>query len=143
MHTDAGLIQMVSQQALETWYAFRRPARSDPTKHALHDRAVATIGRDAPVRYLEFGVHQGGSLRRFAEAFRHPDARFVGFDSFVGLPEAWSGMAAGTFGTGGKPPQIDDARVSFVKGWFQNSAPDFLRSWEPCGPVLIHFDADL
>lgn len=41
-------------------------------------------------------------------------------------------------------PKIDDTRVTFVKGWFQNSVPEFLKDFSTdATTVLVHFDADL
>jgi hypothetical protein len=110
-----------------------------------------TIGADTPVLFLEFGVAHGGSLRQMADLFIHPASRFIGFDSFVGLPEAWLMHDRGAFSNLGMPPLIEDSRVSFVQGWFQNSVPPFidnLRLMKMHGnnaetATLIHFDADL
>ena len=38
---------------------------------------------------------------------------------------------------------MTDPRASFVKGWFQDTLPDFLRTHPISGTVLVHFDADL
>ena len=109
----------------------------------LYPFVANTIGPAAPLTYLEFGVFRGKSLSRMAELFTSPDARFVGFDSFQGLPESWVDMEAGTFSTNGKPPSIDDDRVSFVTGYFQDVFGDFIAGFEYKPPVLVHFDADL
>lgn len=144
-HSEAGLLSMTSSTAMETWYAPRAPEHQSPHKYDLHDFAVERIGRNANVHYLEFGVHEGAAIRRFASIFSNESARFVGFDSFVGLPEQWSDMTAGHFSTGGQAPQIPDDRVRFVKGWFQNTIGSewpYLAA-EPHDAVLVHFDADL
>ena len=109
----------------------------------LYPFVANAIGPDTPLTYLEFGVFRGTSLSRMAELFTSPDATFIGFDSFEGLPESWADMEAGTFSTNGKPPKIDDKRVSFVTGYFQNSFRDFIAGFEYKSPVLVHFDADL
>jgi hypothetical protein len=125
-------------------------ARKCKTREQVWDVAIGNIGPDTPVLYLEFGVFEGYSLRYFSQRFRHPDSRFFGFDSFEGLPERWGTMEAGTFSTAGRAPTIDDNRVSFVQGWFQDSVPPFLEKLDSMPSVhnknltlFIHFDADL
>jgi len=108
----------------------------------LYDFAARSIG-DGPITYLEFGVRGGASMRQMAQRFRHPDTRFVGFDSFEGLPEQWGRYEKGHFSTGGKVPQSADKRMIFVKGWFQNTVPEYLAAHPVSGPVLVHLDADL
>ncbi len=100
--------------------------------------------RSEPIDYLEFGVMHGGSMRSWLEMNRHPDSRFFGFDTFTGLPEAWGWVApAGAFNCDGRPPDIDDQRVRFVTGLFQDTLPGFLKTFQPRSRVVIHHDADL
>ena len=107
------------------------------------------VGPDHEVLYLEFGVFEGYSIRYFSERLTHPNSKFVGFDSFEGLPERWEGKSKGHFSTRGKIPSIPDERVSFRKGWFSETLPVFLtefgdkHSIESSVSVIIHFDADL
>jgi O-methyltransferase len=97
-----------------------------------------------PIDYFEFGVHRGDSLRTWTTLNVNPQTRFFGFDSFEGLPEDWNEKKTkGTFGTGGKTPDISDPRVQFVVGWFQNVVPGFLKSYEPKNPLVLHNDSDL
>lgn len=99
-----------------------------------------------PTLWLEFGVWKGDSMRYFATLDKHPESRFIGFDSFEGLPEDWRGMAAERFDVGGAFPDIDDPRVRFVKGWFQNTLPGHLESIASEAidrKIIVHFDADL
>jgi len=87
-------------------------------------------------------------MSRMVERFPHPGARFVGFDSFEGLPEDWAQAGGrkerGFFSTGGQIPTISDPRVSFEKGWFQDTLPPFLAAHDLSGttPILVHYDAD-
>ncbi|MBV9992923.1 MAG: hypothetical protein JOZ72_16725 [Alphaproteobacteria bacterium] len=120
------------------------PAVLLPDRDALCDYVRATLG-DAPLTYLEFGVKGGRSFKRIAERFTHADARFIGFDSFEGLPEDWLFQPQGRFSTGGKPPDLRDPRMRFVTGWFQNALPGFLNENDIGGaaPLLVHYDADL
>ncbi len=117
-----------------------------PAREALWEEALRRLGGpDLPVTVVEFGVHEGVSLRWFAQRLTHPGARFLGLDTFTGLPEAWGAMPAGTFGTQGRAPQLDDARVTFLPGLFQDTAPALLEALRGTGdqPLLVHYDADL
>jgi O-methyltransferase len=96
-----------------------------------------------PLDYLEFGVFEGKSLACWCDLNANPRSRFFGFDSFEGLPEQWNGAPAGTYSASGKLPAIDDARVQFIVGWFQQSLPKFLATYRPENPLVIHNDSDL
>jgi O-methyltransferase len=104
---------------------------------------VAGLLGPGPIDYLEFGVHQGESIREWSELNTHPESSFVGFDSFEGLPENWGDMKAGHFSTGGKTPDIADTRVHFVRGWFQDTLDGFLRNFKPRHRLVINNDSDL
>jgi O-methyltransferase len=100
--------------------------------------------KNAPIDYLEFGVHRGASIREWLALNTNQDSRFIGFDSFEGLPEKWNEkMDKGRFDVGGAIPQVDDDRVRFVKGWFQHTLPDFLREFSPRSRLVINNDSDL
>jgi hypothetical protein len=100
------------------------------------------LDREA-IDYLEFGTAGGAALRWWLERNRNPASRFHSFDTFTGLPEDWGGIKAGTFTQGGRPPQVDDARVTFHVGLFTATLPGFLRA--PRGPrrLVVHVDPDL
>jgi len=138
------------EQAVERIYMPRQATAEVPAGALteLYDHAAAALG-DVPLLYLEFGVAGGRSISRMTERFHHRDARFIGFDSFEGLPEdwvkPWETQPRGTYSMGGRMPAIADPRVSFVQGWFQNTFPVFLAA-NPLGgrrPILVHYDADL
>lgn len=94
---------------------------------------------------FEFGVCNGGSVRTMLDSVQ--GQKIYGFDSFLGLPEAWTGQREhefpkGFFSTNGNVPNIKDKRVVFVKGFFDESLPVFMKSYS--GEVgLIHVDCDL
>jgi O-methyltransferase len=131
--------------ALKELY-YPQPAPLVASHHPeLWHYAADFVGRDEPVTYLEFGVANGRSIRMVAQEFPHPDSLFVGFDSFIGLPEDWMRLQRGAFDNSGKAPVVDDDRIRFVAGWFQNTLHESLEWLQPrlSGRVLIHFDADL
>jgi len=104
--------------------------------------AIAANVADEKVLYLEFGVFEGESMRFWSRALRNPGSRLHGFDSFKGLPESWTrGHERGRFSTGGRTPEIDDARVRFFKGWFDET----LRTYQPPSHdrLVINVDSDL
>src|SRR5689334_18531036 len=107
----------------------------------VHDEVCGGTAID----FLEFGVYKGHSIRFWSQMNRDPQSRLIGFDSFEGLPEYWSKKyPKGSHGdVAGALPQIDDERVSFVKGWFQNTLPGFLNEFTPRSRLVVHNDADL
>lgn len=132
-------------QAFTELYLPRRAPVTFPIlqKEKLYDLcAEALAGRLGT--YLEFGVYRGWSMFRMVQRFTNPEARFYGFDSFQGLPEQWGDMGVGHFSTEKQFPDIKDARVQFIAGWFQNTVSRFLHEHAPLPtPVLVNFDADL
>jgi len=143
--SEERLAKLTTHHAFESWYKPRLPPHTSVNHVELHRFAADHIGRETNLRYLEFGVYKGSSMKRATELYVNPQTRFVGFDSFQGLPERWLTMDTGHFSTGGEPPQIKDSRVQFRKGWFQNTVRDFLPALtpEPSKVTLVHFDADL
>ncbi|MDA8311312.1 MAG: class I SAM-dependent methyltransferase [Actinomycetota bacterium] len=111
-----------------------------PDRFAVFDVAIRRVIGSKPL-YLEFGVYRGRTMRYWASHLPSPQARLVGFDSFEGLPENWQPNAqAGAFSVG-RPPEIDDPRVSFVVGWFERTLP----SYEPPAhdQLIVNVDCDL
>lgn len=99
---------------------------------------------DGPIDYLEFGVWKGASIDTWRSLNLHSDSRFVGFDTFYGLPEDWDNAhPKGTFTTGGEPPSIDDTRVSFVKGLFQQTLREFVDATPPTRRLVVNIDCDI
>lgn len=143
---DSELRTVIRERALESVYWSRKaPVVLPKDRSAFYEFIAERIGAHVPIDYLEFGVAHGDSMRLMARHFLHPDTRFFGFDSFVGLPERWQHHEIGAFDNKGEPPRIDDQRVHFVKGWFQNSVPEFFRFFPRYEdrPVLVHINSDL
>lgn len=91
--------------------------------------------------YLEFGVHRGFSINIISE--RIGNNIIYGFDGFEGMPEKWiPRLEKGELSENGKLPKVND-NVRLVKGWFDETLPDFVskHSGEKCS--FIHIDSDL
>ena len=87
---------------------------------------------------LEFGVASGASINFLAGEL--PRETIHGFDSFEGLPEAWTGAYRKAHFA--QPLPTVEANVELVVGLFADSLPGFLRDHP--GPVsYLHVDCDL
>jgi len=101
----------------------------------LRRQAIQTA---PPGMMLEFGVWKGDWITRMSQMA--PSLHWYGFDSFEGLPEAWSIRQAGFFALDALPAV--PANVTLVKGWFKDTLPKFLD--EHSGPLgFSHIDGDL
>lgn len=120
------------------------PAKTTITKSRfkIYDKLIEDI--DNPIDYLEFGVYQGETIKYWADKIKNSESRFFGFDSFEGLPETYNSThQKGSFSTCGKIPNTDDDRIKFIKGWFNDTFPEFLKSFDSKYQKIIHMDADL
>ncbi len=107
----------------------------------LFDFVGSQLG-NREVLYLEFGVFQGDATRHWSKLLLNPNSKLHGFDSFEGLPEDYvPGNLKGHFSTGGAVPQIEDSRVKFFKGWFEDTLPKY--KCPPHEVLVINLDADL
>ena len=98
------------------------------------------------INYLEYGVYAGGTIRWWSEKNGSKNSTFIGFDSFEGLPETWGGnFEKGTYDTGGQIPDINDERVIFKAGWFNDTLPKFIKTHTNLlsKEKIIHIDCDL
>jgi O-methyltransferase len=146
----------VGLTAVAYWVRFSRWCRTHPVPGVNNgndgrDRGWlyrSVMEREAldksPITYLEFGVYRGDSLRWWLEAISHPGSRFVGFDTFTGLPERWRPTEpAGHFNANGMVPDLKDLRCSFEVGLFQDALPPFVARTDLSGRVVINLDADM
>ena len=91
--------------------------------------------------YAEFGVYKGDSINRLARL--RPRQVFHGFDSFEGLPESWTlGARTGSFNVGGRLPAVH-SNVVLVKGFFEQTLPDFISVHGKKAVAFMHIDCDL
>ena len=105
-------------------------------RRALFEYALGHAGLDGLV--AEFGVARGDSIRLLGKL---TNATVHGFDSFLGLPEDWSGATEkrGTFA--GRPRRLP-GNVNIHAGLFADTLPVFLQEHEQ--PIrFMHVDCDL
>jgi O-methyltransferase len=132
---------------LSRWIEKYKPHPYFEARERLYKYLAETTIRNAPISFLEFGVYQGASMSDWTKLNTNVRSEFIGFDSFEGLPEAWINLGGtfeqGSFSTGGALPPMTDSRMSFVKGWFQDTLPLFLNRFSTDQQIVIHCDADL
>jgi len=99
---------------------------------------------DVNLCYIELGVFEGHSFKWWANHLKNTDTRLFGFDTFEGLPEQW-GMYYDKGEMHAVIPELNDSRVAFFKGLFQETLPVFIEQHksELSKQKIIHFDADL
>ena len=91
-------------------------------------------------KYFEFGVYKGASINHIAE--NKSNETIYGFDSFEGLPEAWtSNHPKGHFKIN-KLPKVRK-NVQLIKGWFDDTIPSFIQENKDFKIAFIHSDSDL
>lgn len=116
------------------------------SRNKLYQHINSVINNTA-ITYCEFGVFKGASIKYWSKLNTNKASQFIGFDTFSGLPEDWDnftgGLQKGTFDTKGQMPDIQDERVSFCKGLFQDTLPDFLNGYDSDHLLIINIDADL
>jgi O-methyltransferase len=115
--------------------------RSVRNRFELFDH-IAQDAAERDVLYLEFGVAGGTSIRYWANLLNNPRSRLHGFDSFLGLPHRWiDGYERGALSKDGRSPEIDDTRVEFFIGWFDQTFPTYV--WTEHELLIAMLDADL
>ena len=118
--------------------------KGNPYTSDLFNFLGSTIIKESPIDYFEFGVFEGDTMRKWTSMNAHPQSRFFGFDSFTGLHGDWyKGFPKGSFDTKGATPNIDDSRVQFIKGYFNQTLSDFLAKLKVTSRVVVFVDCDL
>lgn len=94
-----------------------------------------------------FGVFNGKSIISASKINTNSKSIFIGFDTFIGLPENWvNGYDKGSFSANGNIPQVSDKRITFVKGIFQETLKPYLdkiTQLVETRQLFINMDADL
>jgi hypothetical protein len=129
---------LASASSAEYFVRNMRMARNTVVGERLLEFALKQCVIDGLI--MEFGVFRGKSLRLIADS---TEQTVFGFDSFEGLPEDWDNLQRkGQFSLQGVAPQFEQANISLVPGWFENTLPAFLD--RHAGPArFVHVDADI
>jgi hypothetical protein len=146
------LLQAVYQSKLSQWISQNRKLKfndfynrkvSYENRFKLHEFVIDEEIQNQSIDYLEFGVAGGIAFKWWVEKNTSLESRFYGFDIFTGLPEDFGVMRKHHYDTEGQIPKIDDSRITFIKGLFQDSLPGFLSNYKSNQRKVIHMDADL
>jgi O-methyltransferase len=146
----------VGLTAIAYWARFSRWCRMHPIllpangkggkdRTWLYESVIGRAGLDrGPITYLEFGVYRGASLQWWLTRISNSESRFVGFDTFTGLPERWRATEpAGAFDAKGNIPDIQDPRCGFEVGLFQDTLGRFVDRCDLSGRLVLNMDADM
>lgn len=98
--------------------------------------------------WIEFGTYDGRSINKIS---RYTENTIYGFDSFVGLPEDWTGrgIPKGTFYLGGNNSNFSTTNfftypnVKLIDGWFKDTIPIFMEEHKNEPIIFIHIDSDI
>ncbi|HXN22769.1 MAG TPA: TylF/MycF/NovP-related O-methyltransferase [Candidatus Dormibacteraeota bacterium] len=132
---------------LHRWLRAQRTFQYFQSRYDLYADIQSKILGEESIDYLEFGVRYGDSIFKWSTINIHPNSRFIGFDSFEGIPEDWVSVTGearkGSMSVEGVVPQTNDSRIRFVKGWFNDTLRPFLQEFSPRSRLVIHNDGDL
>lgn len=132
----------------------RQQAWTHPSALPIIPASVARLGT-SPGLIIELGVWTGSTIREIARlvgaqfsAYPGGAPRIHGFDSFLGLPEDWTGreqMVKGTFNLNGKMPTVPE-NVVLHAGWFNETLPPFILTELSAAAATVgyvHVDCNL
>jgi O-methyltransferase len=122
---------------------FYKPSTKYERRFTLYQEVAKAEKLDGPIDYFEFGVAGGNSFKWWLQYNQHPGSRFLGFDTFDGLPEKWGPFARGAMSHALDSLAIHDPRACFYKGLFQDTLVPFLEAYQSKQRKLVHMDADL
>jgi hypothetical protein len=100
------------------------------------------VGRE-PVRGIEFGVAWGYGTGWWLNRLSDPELRWDGFDRFTGLPRDWRDLDEGHFDAEGRPPAIDDARVTWHVGDVEDHVTSLALDRSTPFQLVVLFDLDI
>ena len=117
-------------------------ARLFHSREQLWESFRDTLGKSEWIGF-EFGVASGDATKTFLKfPFAENCLQWNGFDTFLGLPDAWGDLPRGAFSTGGNPPSIQNVKVKWHIGLIQETcvAIDSLSFLDKKFVVIFDFD---
>ena len=118
------------------------------SREKLYKAVLSKTLKEEELLVLEFGVAAGDGTKWWSENVKNSKMKYIGFDSFDGLPETWYRRGVvyrekGFFAQESAPFFISDERISFCVGLVENNAnkiKDYSRT--NCNKIYL-FDMDL
>lgn len=93
---------------------------------------------------FEFGVASGDATKTFMKMpYAANCLQWNGFDTFLGLPDAWGDLPSGAFSTGGNPPLIQNLNIKWHIGFIQETSVNISTLNFLDKKFLVVFDFDL
>jgi len=136
-------VTRLSAQFVFSTYENQSAAKLFHSREHLWKSFGDTLG-DSEWIGFEFGVASGDATRTFMKMpYSINCLQWNGFDTFLGLPDAWGDLPKGAFSTGGHPPLIKNSIVQWHIGLIQETclkinSLDFLDK-----KFIVIFDFDL
>lgn len=124
----------LSKQRLPYWRRSKK-SKHDTLRYTLAKRPFLEDGL-----MVEFGVFKGVTLTMMANAL--PKRIFYGFDSFEGFPEDNRKDWQHDFSLNGQLPNVP-SNVTLVKGFFEESLPEFVATHKGKQFAFMHIDCDI
>ena len=114
-------VTRLSAKFIFSTYEKHPNARLFHSREHLWESFGDTLGKSEWIGF-EFGVASGDATRTFMKMpYSANCLQWNGFDTFLGLPDAWGDLPMGAFSTGGNPPLIQNANVKWHIGLIQET----------------------
>ncbi len=139
---------LINIPKLKKWEKNHQSEKIVQNRFLLYDYLNNEVVNDKEITYLEFGVFKGVTIDYWSKINTKLKSKFIGFDTFTGLPEDWVASPLAThdnseYNANGVIPNFPDNRVSFIKGYFQETLGEFVDNLNYKSRLIIHSDSDL
>lgn len=114
-------------------------------RNVVWEEIAKFLGTSSKIIYIELGVWEGYSINYFSKLFTNKESKFIGFDTFTGMPEKWRHMDVGHYDQSENLPKFADDRIKLYKGVFQDTLDNYLKNLnlDKETKILINFDCVL